>query len=60
VGQSPNEAVWNALYAALTQAQERSREINRGAGGREMALVITKIQEALHWCADADNAIVGS
>lgn len=60
MGQSPNEAVWNALHEALAQAQKRSGEINRGAGGREMALVITKIQEALHWCADADNVIVAS
>lgn len=60
MGQSPNEAVWTALHEALAQAQKRAGEINRGAGGREMALVITKIQEALHWCGDADNVIIVS
>lgn len=27
--------------------------INRGPGGREVALAITKIQEAEHWLRDA-------
>lgn len=34
-----------ALYAARAQADT----IARGPGGRETALMITKLEEALHW-----------
>lgn len=57
---SPDQAVWNALHEALIQAEKRAGAINRGPGGREIALVITKIQEALHWTAAADTVVVTS
>lgn len=52
-----NEDVRSALQVAMGQAQKRAHEISRGPGGREMALVITKLQEAMHWLGDCDSAL---
>ena len=38
-----------ALLEALVEARAVAEKIGRGAGGREMSLTITKIQEAQHW-----------
>jgi len=46
------EQVRKAIEAALLDAHALAREINRGEGGREVALAITKLQEALHWLAE--------
>lgn len=48
------EELRSALQVAIHRAHAASREINRGPGGREIALVITKLQEALHWLGDAE------
>jgi hypothetical protein len=35
--------------AAIKHTQELSKKINRGTGGREVSLCITKLQEAKMW-----------
>lgn len=45
--------VAEAIEIALEKARALADEINRGKGGREVALAITKLQEALHWLAEA-------
>lgn len=37
------------IEKALTETQALATLINRGPGGRETALTITKLQEALFW-----------
>jgi hypothetical protein len=43
--------------AKITEAEKAlqavAKEIARGTGGREIALSITKVQEAQHWLTDA-------
>jgi hypothetical protein len=38
-----------ALITALGEAKTEAEKIGREAGGREMSLVITKLEEALLW-----------
>lgn len=41
------------IITALIQARIAASALERGPGGREMALAITKLQEALFWCNQA-------
>jgi hypothetical protein len=45
------ERVAEDIAKALDEARKVAAQINRGAGGREMALTITKLEEALMWLA---------
>lgn len=46
--------VGHLLSHTEVQAHETARVINRGTGGREVALCITKIQEAQDWLHRAE------
>lgn len=41
------------IYQCLTRADHLRTGLDRGPGAREVALVITKLQEAQHWLSDA-------
>jgi hypothetical protein len=40
------------IHLCLMDAQKLAGYINRGDGGREVALSITKLQEAKHWLGE--------
>lgn len=42
---------------ALAAVQVLRDKAGRTAGGRELALTYTKLEEALHWLTDADKAL---
>lgn len=42
----------------ITDMQELAQDINRGPGGRETALTITKLQEAEDWFNRAKREVV--
>ena len=42
-----------SIDACLRQAKALADSVNRGTGGREIALAITKLQEAKHWAGEA-------
>ena len=50
-------ALQKEAMALYTSTQELANMINRGIGGREVALAITKIQEAQSWLLIADRLL---
>ncbi len=46
-----------SINGDMRYAQSIAKEVNRGAGGREIALCITKLQEARQWAQEALNEI---
>lgn len=46
-----------SIDATIQQAQKVAETINRGDAGREIALAITKLQEAKMWAGQALGAI---
>lgn len=50
MNEGPNiAAVKHYIEQSLIAARQAALDIARGPGGREMALTITKLEEALHW-----------
>lgn len=49
------EDLRRSFQQTMAQAQALAARVNRGAGGREIALVITKLQEAQFWLGDAEG-----
>jgi hypothetical protein len=47
------EAMQIRVQVAYREGRELAELINRGAGGREVALAITKLQEAKAWLHEA-------
>lgn len=43
------EKVAEVIESALTEARKLQELVGRGEGGRELALTITKMEEALLW-----------
>jgi len=39
----------DTILIALTEAKEEAKKLGRQIGGREISLVITKLEEALLW-----------
>src|SRR5579875_3859 len=50
---SATKALRVSIDASIKEAQTVARMINRGNGGREVALSITKLQEAKMWAGQA-------
>lgn len=42
---------------ALEEAEAQRDRLGKGAGAREMALVITKLEEAQHWLRAAEEKL---
>lgn len=53
--ESPQAAARRTLIEALEAARYLADQIARGPGGREVALTITKLQEALHWLREVEG-----
>jgi len=51
------EALFLYIDQAIKEAQNLATVINRGPGGREVALTITKLQEAEDWAKRARSEI---
>jgi hypothetical protein len=58
----PNKWDLDRLLAALMEFQDDTRHvqglINRGTGGRELALAQTKLDEARLWLAEAHRVLM--
>jgi hypothetical protein len=54
-----NEHLMQNINKVLEEARSLSATLNRGPGGRENSLVITKLQESLHWCLETRWQLVG-
>jgi hypothetical protein len=52
-----NEHLIQAINALIDGSRKLSNDLNRGPGGRENALVTTKLQEALHWALETKQII---
>jgi hypothetical protein len=50
------ENAQKSISIAEDYLSELTQHINRGPGGRELSLAITKMQEAQHWFAAAMSA----
>lgn len=48
-----------ALTEALVAARRLALSLDRGAGGREAALLITKLEEANHWLQECCWRVAG-
>lgn len=49
------KALAQTIEKNIEEAEKHAASIARGVGGREVALVITKLQEALHWTQQAQQ-----
>jgi hypothetical protein len=47
------KALRGNIHRCILDGKELADLINRGDGGREVALAITKLQEAKHWLGEA-------
>lgn len=52
-----NEALIQQIKATIEASKKLATKLNRGPGGRENALVTTKLQEALHWALETREEI---
>ncbi len=49
MGEWRGEGTSQAIEEAIVKARQLQDQVGRGPGGRELALTITKLEEALLW-----------
>jgi hypothetical protein len=54
-----NEQLIQQINAVIETSKKVSSSLNRGPGGRENALVTTKLQEAFHWALETRWQLTG-
>lgn len=58
--QTFEDAVLAEMTSTLVDLHKMAETINRGPGGREVALAITNMQQARFWLNEAERIIAGS
>jgi hypothetical protein len=54
---TPFEDIVDLILMASANMEKLAEAINRGPGGRELALAKTKLDEARHWMIDASMQV---